>query len=68
VDVRRIMVLVSDTSSSERVDRPSVVAKRLEVFGCQWPFVSPRRRPSFLPADGHVFSPLVATNVPTHTG
>jgi SRSO17 transposase len=29
------MVLVSDTSSSERVDRPSVVAKRLEVFGAQ---------------------------------
>jgi hypothetical protein len=35
---------------------------------CQWPFVSPHRRPSFLPTDGHVFSPVVATNVPTHTG
>jgi hypothetical protein len=32
---------------------------------CQWPFVSPHPRPSFLPTDGHVFSPLVATNLPT---
>jgi YjbR len=35
---------------------------------CQWPSVSPHWRPSFLPTDGHFFSPLVATNLPTHTG
>jgi hypothetical protein len=38
------------------------------TLACQWPFVSPHRRPSFLPTDGHVFSPVVATNLPTHTG
>jgi hypothetical protein len=32
---------------------------------CQWPSVSPQLRPSFLPTGGHVFSPLVATNLPT---
>jgi hypothetical protein len=37
-------------------------AKRAE---CQWPSVSPHWRPSFLPIDGHVFSPLVATKLPT---
>jgi len=35
---------------------------------CQWPSVSPHPRPSFLPTDGHVFSPLVATNLPTLRG
>jgi Protein of unknown function (DUF4232) len=35
---------------------------------CQWPLVSPHPRPSFLPTGGHVFSPLVATNLPTHRG
>jgi hypothetical protein len=35
------------------------------VYECQWPSVSPQLRPSFLPTGGHVFSPLVATNLPT---
>jgi SRSO17 transposase len=35
MDARRIMVTVSDTSSSERTDVPSAVARRLEVFGTE---------------------------------
>jgi hypothetical protein len=38
---------------------------RKDQLVCQWPSVSPHSRPSFLPTDGHVFSPLVATNLPT---
>lgn len=43
---------------------PTVVR---EIY-CQWPSVSPHSRPSFLPTGGHVFSPVVATNVPTYIG
>ena len=51
-------------------DGPGFVAALEEagVTRCQWPSVSPHRRPFFLPTDGHVFSPLVATNLPTITG
>ena len=35
---------------------------------CQWPSVSPHPRPLFLPTGGHLFSPLVATNLPTDRG
>jgi hypothetical protein len=35
---------------------------------CQWPSVSPRLRPSFLPSRGHVFSPLVAIKFPDYVG
>ncbi len=34
---------------------------------CQWPSGSPQLRPSFLPARGHDFSPLVAIKSP-HQG
>jgi hypothetical protein len=39
--------------------------KRCSSAHCQWPSVSPQLRPSFLPTGGHVFPPLVATNLPT---
>jgi hypothetical protein len=44
---------------------PWGIAQRTLAPGCQWPSVSPQLRPSVLPTGGHVFSPLVATNLPT---
>jgi hypothetical protein len=37
----------------------------IAALACQWPSVSPHWRPPFLPSGGHVFSPLVATKLPT---
>ena len=47
---------------------PTIDRLAAQQLDCQWPSVSPHPRPSFLPTGGHVFSPLVATNLPTDQG
>lgn len=56
--------LVFPTSAGKRdnpLQRPQPL---LGCGGCQRPSVSPQRRPSKLPTDGHVFSPPAATVSP----
>jgi hypothetical protein len=40
----------------------------IKLSKCQWPSRTPHPRPRFLPTGGHLFSPLVATKVPTARG
>jgi hypothetical protein len=66
-----IRPLGRETRVSSAAARPwsgANIAPNVDVTRCQRPSVSPHPRPSFLPAGGHGFSPLVAIESPHHRG